>query len=714
MSFQPDISGFEIVRKLGEGQHSVAFLAIQQKFNREVVIKVLKNPLREDEQKQFFEEAGKITQLNYPNIAMVFDMDYFTNAELGKVPYIIMEYIQGTPLYNAGDIIAQNCLKDNLGLFLDLLKALNYAHEKGVKHGDLHPNNILLVPYKNSQVIKIIDFGLSYGLDAKHDVDLDSVKNLLDKFFFFPNIPLIKKGLLTLSDLGTMMFVTEDILNFKFLDEFVTHNNVLVEPKYVNMGSLIKTEQNVFADLFIGGYVPDYKKVMTDLNFTVFCFAKEFKFSRGFDLQVVPVIFQGDVIWEKQQDKYLITLLGRIANGEYGTFLVLLSLSEIFLIESKKYIFLEASKTLHDEDLSNYALKEISTSQCIDFIYRNGFMYHDVRIGMQRFFARESIGEHFGNEHVEELGDGKFNVSYPIISLNGFHIAMFNGILRRYRLEEIDISHLPNQKVVQDFSCVFEYLNIELFLESGYITVLLTAIERLFFDRSKVYAYVDNKLSVFDAHEIQGDNIDVELSKHPNSDLCSIDIIDSGANSLLNKSDLALDNLSGLYVCLLLEKFFRLPVSQFFRIQNANIIAIVGEGVYIQIGDELLFDKATGFRNLCESFMSEFENKFIDVFVKRSYLAELFLDGLRQQDRFLLKKHIIAMGDVTDRWVKDADSKITSLLGIPVTLDNSKEDAQKRIFERISTAWDQGLRYLNQNPIISTPSPHLYGAKRTL
>jgi serine/threonine protein kinase len=153
MSFSlKDYSGFE---KIGEGGMGKVFLATQISLDRKVVIKeiaadLLKNPALVQ---RFENEAKLAASLEHDNIIRVYDF----GADSGFF-YIAMEYIDGP---NLEQLLAEQGFPKEVGLMvvLQALKGLNYAHQQGIAHGDVKPDNILV---SRTGRVKITDFGLSY------------------------------------------------------------------------------------------------------------------------------------------------------------------------------------------------------------------------------------------------------------------------------------------------------------------------------------------------------------------------------------------------------------------------------------------------------------------------------------------------------------------------------------------------------------------------
>lgn len=154
---------YEIVRVLGSGAMGVVYEGRDNKLHRQVAIKtIIKSALVDEEQAadysvRFMREAQAVAQLNHPNIVTVYDF-----GEEGDISYFVMEFIQGHELKKFLDSDAQFSLDKSLGLMIDLLGALDYAHSHGIVHRDIKPANIML---DKSGRLKLTDFGVVKVLD---------------------------------------------------------------------------------------------------------------------------------------------------------------------------------------------------------------------------------------------------------------------------------------------------------------------------------------------------------------------------------------------------------------------------------------------------------------------------------------------------------------------------------------------------------------------
>ena len=150
------ISHYKITAKLGEGGMGVVYKAEDTKLDRPVALKFLApHLLRDDEARKRFErEAKAAARLDHPNICTVYEID---EAE-GRT-FIVMAFLEGRPLSAR---IKEGPLKLNeaLSVVTQLAEGLEAAHEKGITHRDIKPDNLMLMAGSRG-LVKIMDFGLA-------------------------------------------------------------------------------------------------------------------------------------------------------------------------------------------------------------------------------------------------------------------------------------------------------------------------------------------------------------------------------------------------------------------------------------------------------------------------------------------------------------------------------------------------------------------------
>lgn len=167
---------YQIREIIGEGAMACVYRAFDPEINRSLAIKLLKAQLRLDGEyrNRFLREAKGAGVLSHPNIVTVFDV-----GEDQGHPYIAMELVEGGTL---GDEIKNRkalTTRDIVEIGIQLTRALDYAHKKGIIHRDVKPGNIMRVADSNS--IKVADFGICRidGTEASDTTQQTQIGNVL-------------------------------------------------------------------------------------------------------------------------------------------------------------------------------------------------------------------------------------------------------------------------------------------------------------------------------------------------------------------------------------------------------------------------------------------------------------------------------------------------------------------------------------------------------
>ncbi|MBZ0222854.1 MAG: protein kinase [Dokdonella sp.] len=153
-----EIPGYRIVRQLGRGGMATVYLAIQQSVDREVALKVMSPALLVDPDfsGRFLREARIAAKLHHRHVVGIHDV-----AHAGDLHYIAMEYVGGgTALAAHGAALDP---AKALRIVREIAEALAYAHEKGVVHRDIKPDNILL---REDGSAVLTDFGIARVQEA--------------------------------------------------------------------------------------------------------------------------------------------------------------------------------------------------------------------------------------------------------------------------------------------------------------------------------------------------------------------------------------------------------------------------------------------------------------------------------------------------------------------------------------------------------------------
>lgn len=148
---------YEIVSPLGAGGMGEVFRARDTRLDRSVAIKVLPNELASNPQlrQRFEREARTISQLNHPNICVLYDI-----GEEEGTGFLVMELLEGETL---ADRLARGPLplSETVRYGAQIAGALDCAHRAGIVHRDLKPGNVMLLSTPSKGVAKLLDFGLA-------------------------------------------------------------------------------------------------------------------------------------------------------------------------------------------------------------------------------------------------------------------------------------------------------------------------------------------------------------------------------------------------------------------------------------------------------------------------------------------------------------------------------------------------------------------------
>ncbi len=146
---------YEINELIGVGGMANVYKAFDNIDNRTVAVKILKEEYLQNEEftRRFKNESKAIAILSHPNIVKVFDVSFGD-----KMQYIVMEYIDGITLKEYIDGQEEFKWKEAVHFTVQILRALQHAHDKGIVHRDIKPQNIMLLP---DGTIKVTDFGIA-------------------------------------------------------------------------------------------------------------------------------------------------------------------------------------------------------------------------------------------------------------------------------------------------------------------------------------------------------------------------------------------------------------------------------------------------------------------------------------------------------------------------------------------------------------------------
>ena len=152
------IGRYKLLQLIGEGGFGTVYMAEQQTpVRRRVALKIIKLGMDTKPVIARFEtERQALALMDHPHIARVFDAGA---TDTGR-PYFVMELVQGVPITEYCDQ-ASVSTRERLELFVQVCRAVQHAHQKGVIHRDLKPSNVLVTLHDGTPVPKVIDFGIA-------------------------------------------------------------------------------------------------------------------------------------------------------------------------------------------------------------------------------------------------------------------------------------------------------------------------------------------------------------------------------------------------------------------------------------------------------------------------------------------------------------------------------------------------------------------------
>lgn len=146
---------YEITELIGVGGMADVYKGVDVIDNKPVAIKILKKEFAENEEflRRFRNESKAIAVLSHPNIVKIYDVGFSE-----KIQYIVMEYIDGITLKEYIEEEKVLTWKDTVHFVIQILRALQHAHAKGIVHRDIKPQNIMMF---TDGTIKVMDFGIA-------------------------------------------------------------------------------------------------------------------------------------------------------------------------------------------------------------------------------------------------------------------------------------------------------------------------------------------------------------------------------------------------------------------------------------------------------------------------------------------------------------------------------------------------------------------------
>ena len=135
---------YEITELIGIGGMADVYKAVDlMEDNKVVAVKILKSEFADNDDfvRRFRNESKAIAVLSHPNIVKIYDVGFSD-----KIQFIVMEYIDGITLKEFMEQQGVLKWKDTVHFIIQILRALQHAHDRGIVHRDIKPQNIMLFP----------------------------------------------------------------------------------------------------------------------------------------------------------------------------------------------------------------------------------------------------------------------------------------------------------------------------------------------------------------------------------------------------------------------------------------------------------------------------------------------------------------------------------------------------------------------------------------
>ncbi|HEX6240782.1 MAG TPA: protein kinase [Polyangiales bacterium] len=160
------LGDYEVVRALGKGGMAIVYEGRHRALHKRVALKVLQSGGRKaDLSRRFLREAENAARLSHPHVV---DVSHVGTAQDG-LPYLVMEYLEGEDLGQHLARVGKLSVEATADLLVPVACAIAAAHESGVVHRDLKPQNIFLCKARGGgpTIPKVVDFGVSKLLDSQ-------------------------------------------------------------------------------------------------------------------------------------------------------------------------------------------------------------------------------------------------------------------------------------------------------------------------------------------------------------------------------------------------------------------------------------------------------------------------------------------------------------------------------------------------------------------
>ncbi|WP_394847605.1 serine/threonine protein kinase [Pendulispora brunnea] len=201
-----------LVRQIGEGGMASVWLAHHVGLDTQVAVKLMSPALacHQAAVERFTREARSAARIHHPNVVQI--LDYGVPAEPNGLPYIVMEYLEGTDLETRIHLRGRLSLEETASIVVQVTRALDKAHELRIVHRDIKPENIFLTSDGEEVFVKVLDFGIAKLL-GRGDVSVTNTGATLGTpTYMSPEQMLSAKNVDYRCDLWALAVVTYEML----------------------------------------------------------------------------------------------------------------------------------------------------------------------------------------------------------------------------------------------------------------------------------------------------------------------------------------------------------------------------------------------------------------------------------------------------------------------------------------------------------------------
>lgn len=160
---------YELLEIIGAGGMAVVYKALDHRLNRLVAVKILKDDLSRNQEfrRRFHAESQAVAMLSHPNIVSVYDV-----SRTDDLDYIVMELIEGVTLKHYLEKKGALNWRETLHFSIQIAKALDHAHSRGIVHRDIKPHNMMIL---KDGSIKVADFGIARVASAQNTLTREAL-----------------------------------------------------------------------------------------------------------------------------------------------------------------------------------------------------------------------------------------------------------------------------------------------------------------------------------------------------------------------------------------------------------------------------------------------------------------------------------------------------------------------------------------------------------